>query len=102
MTGREECLKAAMSIVTGSREMKYGRPENNLENIAKLWNVFLGMKGVRTVKLEAFDVAYMMTLMKIARAVNHSSVADSIIDACGYLACAYEIAFGGDEGDTNA
>ena len=85
-TTRAEILDAAKKIVTGDREKQYGSPEDNFGVIARLWSVNEGRE------FTPVDVAMMMTLLKVARIETGHYKADSYIDACGYLACAAEIA----------
>ena len=85
-TTRAEILDAAKKIVTGDREKQYGSPEDNFGVIARLWSTYAGRE------FTPVDVAMMMTLLKVARIKTGHYKADSYIDACGYLACAAEIA----------
>ena len=85
-TTRAEILDAAKKIVTGEREKQYGSPEDNFGVIARLWSAYEGREFTPVV------VAMMMTLLKVARIKTGQYKADSYIDACGYLACAAEIA----------
>lgn len=85
-TTRAEILDAAKKIVTGEREKQYGSPEDNFGVIARLWSTYAGRE------FTPVDVAMMMTLLKVARIKTGHYKADSYIDACGYLACAAEIA----------
>ena len=85
-TTRAEILDAAKAIVTGEREKQYGSPEDNFGVIARLWSTYAGHS------FTPVDVAMMMTLLKVARIKTGHYKTDSYIDACGYLACAAEIA----------
>lgn len=85
-TTRAEILDAAKAIVTGEREKQYGSPEDNFGVIARFWSTYAGHS------FTPVDVAMMMTLLKVARIKTGNYKADSYIDACGYLACAAEIA----------
>ena len=94
-TTRAEILDAAKAIVTGDREKQYGKPEDNFAVIARFWEVYLSERctdGGAEVTLNPDDVAMLMTLMKVARIMTGTFKGDSYIDACGYLACAAEIA----------
>ena len=94
-TTRAEILDAAKKIVTGDREKQYGKPEDNFAVIARFWEVYLSERcvdGGAEVTLNPDDVAMLMALMKVARIKTGYYKADSYIDACGYLACAAEIA----------
>lgn len=83
---RAEILDAAKKIVTGEREKQYGSPEDNFDVIARFWTTYAGHS------FTPVDVAVMMTLLKVARIKTRHYKTDSYIDACGYLACAAEIA----------
>ena len=83
---RADILDAAKAIVTGDREKQYGSPEDNFNVIARLWSTYAGHS------FTPVDVAVMMTLLKVARIKTGHYKVDSYIDACGYLACAAEIA----------
>lgn len=74
--------------MTGDREKQYGKPEDNFDVIARLWTTYAGHS------FTAVDVAVMMTLLKVARIKTGHYKTDSYVDACGYLACAAEIAEG--------
>lgn len=87
-TTRAEILDAAKKIVTGDREKQYGKPEDNFDVIARLWTTYAGHS------FTPVDVAVMMTLLKVARIKTGHYKIDSYVDACGYLACAAEIAEG--------
>ena len=94
---RSEILHTAEKMVCGHREQDYGTPEHSFEAIAELWNAYLNRRCVYDcheggrVAVSPFDVAMMMSLFKHARIMTGSATYDSIIDACGYLACAGEI-----------
>lgn len=99
---REETLDAAKQMVCGHREQDYGTPENNFQVIADLWNVYLQnciyhapsfVSGKEEIKvhISPFDVAIMMSLFKHGRIISGSATDDSLVDACGYLACGAEI-----------
>ena len=85
-TTRSEILDAAKKIVTGDREKQYGSPEDNFSVVARFWSTYAGRE------FTPVDVAMMMTLLKVARIKTGHYKSDSYIDACGYLACAAEIA----------
>lgn len=94
-TTRAEILDAAKKIVTGDREQQYGKPEDNFAVIARFWEVYLSercVSGGSDVTLNPDDVAMLMALMKVARIMTGTFKEDSYVDACGYLACAAEIA----------
>lgn len=86
---RKTILSEAERCVCADREQQYGSPENNFSLIARLWREYLDTDKPIT----AHDVAIMMALLKIARIASGQVKADNYVDACGYLACAGEIAF---------
>lgn len=88
MTTRKEILNHAALCVCQDREAQYGSPENSFGLIARLWREYLDTDNAIT----PHDVAMMMALLKIARIVTGRFKADSYVDACGYLACAGELA----------
>lgn len=83
---RADILDRAKKCVCEDRESQYGSPEDSFKLIAELWTVYLDYR------LSPVDAAIMMTLLKIARIATGRFKADSYIDACGYIACAGEIA----------
>lgn len=86
---RAEILEAAQKCVCGQREQDYGKPEDNFQAIANLWNAYLSLSDTR---IDAGDVAMMMGLMKIARIRTGTATEDSYVDLAGYAACVGEIA----------
>ena len=86
---RDEILKTAQQYVSFDRNQEYGEPEDNFALIGDYWSVYLG--GMVSDFPDAYDVALMMSLMKIARASKRPKNADSLIDLAGYAACAGEI-----------
>ena len=99
MTTKREILEEAMEVVDG-RGKSYGRPEDNFQRIARLWNAHLENRmmvdtagnKVLAEMITPQDVAMMMALMKIARLENDSSHHDSWVDIAGYAACGGELA----------
>jgi hypothetical protein len=89
-TTRKHILSEAERCVCTDREEQYGAIENNFALIARLWREYLDTDKPIT----AHDVAMMMALLKIARIATGTFKQDNYIDACGYMACAGEIAGG--------
>jgi len=91
-------LEAAITAVD-ARGLAYdGRPENNFERIARLWNTHLVNAGLLDVSvlqngtgLQPSDVAVMMILMKTARIESKPDHLDSWVDIAGYAACGGEL-----------
>lgn len=94
---RKEILEAASSAVHAEdMDHDYGKPEDNFETIAELWNTYIAASHDDWPSLNARDVAAMMILLKIAR-VATSTKADHWVDIAGYAACGGEIDTGGEE-----
>lgn len=97
---RAEILDSAKKCVCEDRESQYGSPEDSFELIAELWEPIIRERCVSPgadVCVTGDTVAIMMTLLKIARIATGRFKSDSYIDACGYMACAGEIAGKGEE-----
>lgn len=105
-TTRKDVLDAAERCVNGDREQDYGSPENNFRTIAKMWSAYLsaapcmedpetGIAGVvweqKIINLTPYDVAAMLSLLKIARIASGHSKADNWVDLAGYAACGGEL-----------
>lgn len=103
---RKETLDAALKCVNGDREQDYGSPENNFRTIAEMWSAYLsaapcmgdpetGIVGVvpeqKIVVLDPYDVAAMLSLLKIARIASGHAKEDNWIDLAGYAACGGEL-----------
>jgi len=86
---RGEVLGAAAQCVNVSRESQYGSAQENFTRIAALWSAYLG-----DADISAHDAAMMLALLKVARARANPQHMDSVIDGCGYLALAGELADG--------
>ena len=82
---RKKTLDAAAQAVLQDRAAAYGTVENNFQNIANLWSVYLN------TDVTPSDVASMMTLLKVARLMNNPSHFDSWVDIAGYAACGGEV-----------
>ncbi len=89
---KKELLETAIDAVA-DRGLNYGKPEDNFDRIARLWNTHLTNRyGVASTVMDASDVSMMMALMKIARLENQPDHMDSWVDLAGYAACGGEIA----------
>lgn len=91
---RKKILSAAAKATSKDRESVYGPPEINFLNIAGYWENYLSSLGVPIPAdglLEPEDVAWMLTLVKVARAVGPTYSPDNAIDAAGYAALAGEL-----------
>lgn len=92
---RASILEAARKCVCGEREGEYGTPEDNFAHIANLWETYLLRACVVDgcfFQIQPEDVATMMALMKLCRMMGGQFKYDNYVDACGYLACAGELA----------
>ena len=85
---RSNVLDTAKQYVTKDREATHGDMENNFEAIAMLWEQYFNCEW----SFSPTDVAMMMALLKIARLKSNKYNPDNYIDACGYMACAGELA----------
>lgn len=90
MTTAKEICETAANLVAGDRDRQHGAKERNFANIARLWNAFL--EGRCVPPISPAEVANMMVLMKVARTLSGQHNPDDYIDACGYAACAGELA----------
>ena len=88
---REELLKAAIERVQAGSKV-YGKAEDNFSLIASFWNEYISSRQeyAHIELLEPPDVAALMILLKIARAVNGKPQIDTWLDIAGYAACAVE------------
>jgi hypothetical protein len=93
---RKQILETAIQYTTKDRNIQNGEPEENFQNIADYWNLYLDKEGV----LKGFGlitplhVGMMMVLFKTAR--SHAGLnPDNYVDLAGYGACAGEIALKG-------
>lgn len=85
-TTRKTILDAATTCVCKERNDQYGEPEDCFQDIANLWAAYKG------VNFDPFDVAMMMSLLKVARAKANPQHTDNYVDLCGYGSIAGELA----------
>ena len=91
---RTEVLAKAEEYVSNDRKTQYGEPEDAFGFIAELWRAYLVNRSTPEpgiLPVDAFDVACMLSLMKLARMSVRPTSPDSCIDLAGYAACAGEI-----------
>ena len=88
----DEILTCAADLVGGQRNEQHGEKTKNHENIAALWNAYLGIRHEPGSPLSALDVAQMMVLLKLARTQLGKHNTDNWIDMAGYSGVAGEIA----------
>ena len=85
-TTRKTILEAATTCVCKEPKDQYGEPEDCFQDIASLWAAYKG------VDFDPFDVAMMMSLLKVARAKANPKHTDNYVDLCGYGSIAGELA----------
>lgn len=82
---RKAILAQVEQCVCADRQNSYGDAEDNFENIAVFWNVYLQKK--LDVHIQAEDVAALMSLVKVARMIQSPVHMDNWIDLAGYATC---------------
>lgn len=88
---RVQTLETAIHLTGGDRNEAYGPPYDNLSDCAEMWNAYINTKvGCLTVQLDAEDVAWMMTLVKMTRSFQPGYHPDNYTDAAAYSAIAGE------------
>jgi len=95
---RETMLNTAKALTCGDRNQSYGPPEENLANIASLWEAYLNTnqrcfrreEDDWKVKLTSEDVAWLLVLTKMARSFQPGFHFDNYVDASAYSAIAGE------------
>ena len=78
-------------MTTGDRRRDYDKATPNHERIARIWNAYIQSRKDPNAELTALDVAHLMILLKIARAV-YTPTRDSYVDIAGYARCSAQIA----------
>ena len=96
---RVTMLEVAKVLTGGDRNKAYGPPFDNLSDCSALWNAYINSKwdclkvqadGSYKVDLNAEDVAWMMTLVKMTRSFQPGYHPDNYIDSAAYAAIAGE------------
>lgn len=80
---RRTVLLEAEEAVCNDRNAEYGDPEDNFEDIARLWSAYMRSPFTRS------DVAVFMMLVKVARMKTSPALLDHWVDIAGYAACGY-------------
>lgn len=83
---RKDILETGISLTTGDRNKTYGSPYKNHEDIAKGWEVILG------IPIRPDQVASCMAWLKIARTIKKPDYMDNYVDGATYMAIAGELA----------
>ncbi len=86
---RRELLEEAADLIDGDRNVSYGSPTQNFQNIAELWNTRFAHMLKDGEKFTAADVADSMILVKVARNIANQK-RDNWADIAGYAGCGYE------------
>jgi len=97
---RQETLETATKLTCGDRNDAYGPPFDNLSDCAELWTSYLTTKYRKTTlsprpwkpdfKMDAEDVAWMMSLVKMTRSFQEGYHFDNYVDSAAYSAIAGE------------
>jgi len=85
-----EILQSASDLYR-ERGLHYGHPTDNMARAARLISSYL------EIPLEDYQVAVILTLVKIARSIEDSQQIDTWIDSASYLAIAGMLATEGNE-----
>ena len=88
-TPRRELLEEAADLIDGDRNISYGSPTQNFQNIADLWTTRFSHMLKDGAKFTAADVADAMILVKVARNIANTK-RDNFADIAGYAGCGYE------------
>jgi len=87
---KESVLDIARRVTSGDRRRDYDSATPNHDRIAGGWNWYLNARKDPTAPISALDVASMMILLKLARAV-YTPTKDSYVDIAGYAKCCSQI-----------
>lgn len=89
---RQEAIDAVGQCILTDRNKSYGNPEQNFQNTADIWNVYLRTRGLLAPgeTLKTYDVANLMLGLKLARMGNSPEKLDHYVDAAGYALCGAE------------
>lgn len=91
MNATDIAAKAA-ELVGGDRAEQHGDKHKTFVRIAAFWTTYLQNRPNPEAPISSVDVGWMMSDLKKARSLDGQLSADDYIDACGYIACAGEIA----------
>ena len=79
-----EILQSATDLYS-ERGLSYGHPSDNMARAARLVSAYL------EVPVEDYQIAVILSLVKIARTLEDGSKVDSWIDAASYIAIAGQL-----------
>lgn len=88
-TPRRELLEEAANLIDGDRNVTYGSPTQNFQNIADLWNIQFAHLLADGQKFTGINVAEAMIQVKLARNIAQKK-RDTMVDIAGYAACGWE------------
>lgn len=77
-----DLIEQAAKLVANDRDKSHGSKQPNHQNIADLWNAYLGSQLKEPLKPS--QVAALMCLLKIARTKMGTFNLDNAVDAAGY------------------
>ena len=90
-SGRQALLDAVGGCILQDRAALHGDPEDSFQNIAVLWNSYFHVKYYGDgPDINSQDVAFMMSLLKMARSVRNPTHLDNYVDGAGYMLLAGE------------
>jgi hypothetical protein len=89
---RTDTLRNAEALINGDRARDYGDAAENFQRIADLCTPVLAAKLQPGARLDAHEVALILTQLKVARLITSPAHEDSWQDAAGYIALGAEIA----------
>jgi hypothetical protein len=87
----ESVLHTAINVTSGDRRRDYDKATPNHARIARHWNAYIQSRKDPNAELTPLDVAHLMVLLKIARAV-YTPTRDTYVDIAGYARCCAQIA----------
>lgn len=86
---RSGVLLEAESLINGERNIAYGKPTQNFDNIGEFFTTRLRHKLKDGERITAPDVADLMILLKLARSIANPK-RDNYVDIAGYAGCGWE------------
>lgn len=92
---RKQIIEQIEQAVCKDRQQTHGKPEKSFKAIALLWDAYLTAKANdcgHSISISDEDVACMLALFKIGRAIHNPQHTDNWTDAAGYMICGGEIA----------
>lgn len=84
MNHRSDVLHEAERLVNGQRNHHYGPPTQDFARTAQMWSAYLG------IEITNWDVAAMMSMLKLSRIRWSPQQRDHWVDLAGYAACGWD------------